>query len=144
MPGLKPFAIALALTVPPAQAQTPVTLTNPATLTNDASTRHDIQCLVSISPLMDDPDPNVRNPGLAGANYFMGKIINARPAIDLKSALIKEASTLDAATLDALPKECSTELVTQFNQMTSAIHAFEDSSQKQPPTQSGLPPTAHP
>jgi len=85
---------------------------------------HDIRCFLAVSTLLDSPDKDMHEAGLAATNFFAGKIFGAAPDVDLTSAFRREADALTDTGIKSLLGECGGEMEARGDQLTRAADAL--------------------
>jgi hypothetical protein len=70
----------------------------------DEETRRDVRCFILIAQLSTSDDPETRDAGRIGSQYFLGRIDGRAPGLDLEAAVAAEAPAALAGQKTLLPR----------------------------------------
>ena len=100
------------------------TLAGAAGPTPPAVPHRDLQCLMVMSKLSQGTDQQAQVAGTMGVLYFAGKVFGANPSVDIGAALQTEAAQAKGTDMDALVRECGTEMQSRGQQLETAGKAL--------------------
>ena len=86
----------------------------------EATKLENLHCLLLMGSLQSNSDPNLKNVGVMGAMYFLGKVVTAEPAIDLQARLVTEAAKLRGQPSGVALQRCIQEFNTRAQQLVGS------------------------
>jgi hypothetical protein len=91
----------------------------------DPETKKDVRCFLALSMLNENEDEGIRQAGLLGSQYYLGRIDGRVPGLDLEAALEAEAGSIDEAAHTALLESCGKLMETRGSEVVAIGEALE-------------------
>jgi len=80
----------------------------------------DLRCLLAMGAMQSNADQDLKNAGVMGSLYFLGKIAATQPDIDLGGELASEAAKLRGQPTQPLFQRCLQEFDTWSQQLVAS------------------------
>lgn len=86
----------------------------------EATQQEDVQCLLGMGSLQTNSDVKLKNLGISGALFFLGKIVGESPSINLAAVMKAEEAKIMGQSIQAMLKRCTDEFNHRGAQLQTA------------------------